>query len=299
LAYSTEHHGVGERSRVRIMLKRLVGMYAGELAANIAPAELRAIRRDMIGRNWSRSYINDLIDCLTRMFQWLVGESLIPVTTYQTLKVVRGLRRGEGGVRETDPVLPVDDVVVEATLPHLPELVADMVRVQRLTGMRPAEVCILRPCDIERTGEIWLYRPKTHKTQRLGKDRLVPIGPKAQEVLQPYLVRDNDSYCFEPHRKHEHYDVCTYRRAIHRACDKAFPHPDAGTKKVKLRELQQWQSERRWSPNRLRHTAATEIRTKFGLEHAQVVLGHSRMDTTQIYAERDMAKGVAVARELG
>ncbi len=34
-----------------------------------------------------------------------------------------------------------------------------MVRLQRLTGMRPAEVCILRKCDIDTTGDVWLYRP--------------------------------------------------------------------------------------------------------------------------------------------
>jgi hypothetical protein len=42
---------------------------------------------------------------------------------------------------ELPPVRPVDDEVVEATLPYLPEIVADMVRLQRLTGARPGEVC--------------------------------------------------------------------------------------------------------------------------------------------------------------
>jgi integrase len=49
----------------------------------------------------------------------------------------------------------------------------------------------------------------------------------------------------------------------------------------------------------LRHTAATEIQSKFGLEAAQVVLGHSTADVTQIYAERDLAKAMEVAQQIG
>ena len=101
------------------------------------------------------------------------------------------------------------------------------------------------------------------------------------------------------------YATASYGRAIQRACNKAFPHPELS----KLRatslsdqqkvELRQWQSEHGWNPNQLRHAAATEIRRKFGLEAAQVILGHSQANVTQVYAERDIAKGVEVARRIG
>ena len=54
-----------------------------------------------------------------------------------------------------------------------------------------------------------------------------------------------------------------------------------------------------WSPNQLRHTAGTEIRKKFGLEAAQVVLGHSRADVTQIYAEQNLEKAAKIIAEVG
>jgi site-specific recombinase XerC len=41
------------------------------------------------------------------------------------------------------------------------------------------------------------------------------------------------------------------------------------------------------------------VRRNFGLEAAQVILGHSAADTTQIYAQRDLAKGVEVAKLIG
>ena len=76
--------------------------------------------------------------------------------------------------------------------------VADMVRLQRITGMRPAEVCQLRPGEIDRTGEVWLYRPRSHKTQHCGRERNVPLGPRAQAIVLRYLARDAADYCFRP-----------------------------------------------------------------------------------------------------
>ena len=39
---------------------------------------------------------------------------------------VSGLRKGRSEAKETDPVLPVDDETVQATLPHLTPVVADI-----------------------------------------------------------------------------------------------------------------------------------------------------------------------------
>lgn len=250
-----------------------------------------------------------------------------------------GLRRGRTDARETKPVPPVPDAIVDATMRHLPEVVADMVRLQRYTGMRPAEVCIMRPMDLDRSDSVWIYRPESHKTQHHGKERTIFVGPQAQGVLLRYLARDAEAYCFRPcdseakrlaarhaarkvplscgnkpgtnrQRKPkrtagDHYDVNAYRRAIYRAADKAFSHPDLGTLKeselsaAQRAELRQWQEEHHWASNQLRHTAATEIRKAFGLEAAQIALGHSQANITEVYAERDMAKGIEVARRIG
>jgi integrase len=75
------------------------------------------------------------------------------------------------------------------------------------------------------------------------------------------------------------YSTSSYRKAIHRACLKA---------KIE-----------KWSPNRLRHTAASEFRRNFGLEAAQTILGHSQADVTQMYAERDYSLAKRVIREVG
>ena len=67
----------------------------------------------------------------------------------------------------------------------------DMVRVQRYIGGRPQDIHNMRFCDIDRSTEIWRYIPFTHKTQKLGKIRMLPIGPKAQAILKNYLDRES------------------------------------------------------------------------------------------------------------
>ena len=111
----------------------------------------------------------------------------------------------------------------------------------------------------------------------------------------------------------ECYTKDSYRRAIQRACDVAFPPPEPLARRKRetkeqwkerltvdqSKQLKAWQKEHRWSPNQLRHAAATKIRSAHGLEGAQVILGHARADVTQVYAERDSAKAKEIMREVG
>ena len=53
-----------------------------------------------------------------------------------------------------------------------------MVRFQRLVGCRPGEVCMLRPCDLDRSDDVWRYVPESHKTEHYGKQRIILIGPR-------------------------------------------------------------------------------------------------------------------------
>ena len=321
--------------------------YGRTLAVEFGPLALKAIRERMVEEKLSRRYVNDHVGRIKRMFKWAVGEEMLPIESYQALTVVEGLRKGRTNARECDPILPVDEAIVEATLPHLPEVVADMVRLQRLTGCRPDEICMLRPCDIDRSSDVWVYKPATHKTDYRGRKRLIFVGPQGQKILCRYLARDPAMNCFRPcdseskrraavhsarttpqscgnrpgtNRKRkpkcqpgEKYTVDAYRRAIHRACDQAFLPLDSLAKKdgesndqwlARLTEgqrleLSKWQSDHRWSPNRLRHSAATEIRRLYGLEAAATVLGHAKADVTQIYAERDYDKAANIARQIG
>lgn len=312
---------------IRIALRFLCKNYGRTSSRDFGPLALAAIRNQMIEAGHARVYINKNVDRIRQAFKWGTSQELVPVEVYQSLTTLPGLRRGRTAAHETDPVLPVSDAVVEATLPFLGPIVADMVRIQRLTGCRPDEVCSIRPRDVDRTGDVWAYRPESHKTEHHGRERVVFIGPRAQAVLLPYLNRAADAYCFVPAESEElrnterkanraspmtpsqlkrnrrskscgcggdRYTTDSYRRAIHRACDRA---DRAARKKADGAVGEQLVPQ--WSPNQLRHSAATEIRRRFNLEAAQVTLGHSSADVTQIYAERDYAKAAEVMRLLG
>ncbi len=184
---------------------------------------------------------------------------------------------------------------------------------------------------------MWSYRPLSHKNSWRGRERVIVLGPQAQAVVREFLKEDASRYLFSPRdavaelhaargrrrrtkrkpsetrsrrpnagQAHSpHYDRRSYRQAICRACDRAFPHPTLSTIKPKQLtaeqrvELKEWRAMHRWSPLQLRHTAATQIRARFGLEAAQIVLGHAKADVTQVYAERDLVKAQIVMAEIG
>ena len=70
-----------------------------------------------------------------------------------------------------------------------------------------------------------------------------------------------------------------FNSTLRRACEKAGVEP--------------------WSPNQLRHAAATKIRQQSGLDAAQVILGHSSVQTTQVYAEKNLTAAVDIAAKIG
>ena len=179
---------------------------------------------------------------------------------------------------------PISDADILATLEHLPVVVADMVQLQRLTGARPGEICIMRPGDINRTGDVWEYVPESHKTEHHDKARVIFIGAKGQRILLPYLLRAADAYCFSPREaegkrraaQHEARKVPIQYGNSPGTNRKAKPRRTAGEKYDRnsyaraVRRAAVAAGIGTWSPHRLRHTFATEVRKSFGLEAVQV-----------------------------
>jgi len=244
-----------------------------------APSLIR-LQDLLIERKLSRKYLNEVVNQVKRLFRWALVRKYVAADQVLELTSVENLKRGRSQAQERGPVRPVSDEVIEQTLPYLPCAVADLVRFQRLTACRPGEARTLRPCDLDRSGEIWVYRPAHHKTEHFDKIREIPIGPRARELLLPRLLRPDDAFCFASDSAGKRcYTKDTYARAVTRACKRmGVVH---------------------WHPNQLRHTAGTDIRRRFGLEAAQVALGHSHAAVTQIYAERNLSKATEVAVAIG
>jgi integrase len=325
-----------ELNDYRLSLRPLRQLYARTPAAEFGPKALKAVRDAMLRQpvtrkvkvedpetgkaRWevkvlrvglARKLINQRVGRIVRVFKWAVAEELVPPSVLEGLRAVRGLQAGRTEARECAPIGPVPEAFIDAVLPLVSAQVAAMIRLQTLTGMRPGEVCRMRTIDIDTTGPEWVYKPPRHKTAWRGKSRVIPLGPRAREVLKPWLRLGVEEYLFQPReamaalrarqrvarkgrvqpsqqcrRKRrpkkapgERYTPRSYGFAIERACKKAGVPP--------------------WNANQVRHNFATGVRRRFGLEAAQVTLGHSKADVTQVYAERDQALAERVAREIG
>jgi integrase len=305
-----------EVTNIRIALRPLLQLFFDLEASEFGPRSLVLYRQRLIDEQLSRKVINQRLGIVRRAFQWASREEKIPAHTYHGLLSVEGLKRGRCGARETPPVECVPIECIDTALPYMPPPVRAMVQLQLLTGARPGEMVILRPCDIDRSGRVWLYRPPAHKNAWRGHTRLIAIGPRGQAIVHEFLRPGyQERYLFSPtlseiarhdrlravrrtplwpshvaaqerkrksepkRRPRDRYDVVTYARAIRRACARAGVPS--------------------WSPGRLRHNAATEARKRYGLEAASALLGHRLVETTQLYAEKNLARALEIAAEVG
>jgi integrase len=202
-----------------------------------------------------------------------------------------------------------------------------MIELQRLTGMRPGEVTAMRGGDLNTSGKVWTYEPAQHKTAHHGHRRTIFIGPKAQDVLRPWLKTDLQAYLFSPReaveahrvsqqRSHRTPKVRTYAMLLKRRRRKTTPriirerYTVASYGRAIARGIKRVNRERKeadaqateiphWHPHQLRHNAATWIRREFGLDVARVILGHRTPVVTEIYAEADHAKALDVMARVG
>jgi len=301
-----------EPVNIRLALRPLRKLYGNHLARDFGPLGLKTVRQAMIDSGLCRSEVNKRVRHVVRAFKWAVGEEMIPPSTHHGLQAVTGLRRGRADVRESEPVRPVPDSFVDALRPHVARQVWAMIQLQRLSGMRPGEVCVIRSCDLDTSGRVWAYTPGSHKTEHHGRERRICFGPRAQEILRPWLRADPGAYLFQPREAMEEYrarlrqdrktkvqpsqlartrrrspakipgeryDTDSYRRAIAYGCKRA------GVPK--------------WHPHQLRHSAATQLRKEFGLDVARAVLGHSSPAVTEVYAELDLTKAAEAMERVG
>lgn len=194
-----------EISEYRQAFKPLRRLYGPKLAKDFGPLALKAVRKKMVEAGWARSLINRRIGRIRRAFKWAASEQLVPDAVYQSLNTVAGLQKGRADAPETEPVKPVVWRHVRATMPFLRPNIIGMIRVQRLTGMRPGEVCCLRPADIDTSKRVWVFRPPYSKMSYKGQEREVMIGPRAQAVLRAFAPDSPTDYYFSPRRSVEQF----------------------------------------------------------------------------------------------
>jgi len=334
-----------EQENYKYSLRPLKHLYGNTPARQFGPSCLEAVR-DLMIRGYdhpefgpqvplARGVINQRVGRVRRLFQWAVAKELLDVTVYQKLLAVEHLQLGRSDARETAPVGPVAPHVVEATLPFLSRQVADMVRLQLLTGMRPGEVVILRGVDLDTRGHVWHYRPTHHKMAYRGQSREIAIGPQGQAILKSWLRPNVTEYLFQPRdamatfraeqrrqrktkvqpsqqqrhkarpkkKPRERYDSRSYAQAITKGIAKANTaracEQCKPVKPAKRCQACKAAALPHWHPHQLRHTRATELRSQLGPDVARAVLGHASLKATEVYAEVDLGKATEAMAKLG
>ena len=184
--YSKDGQPTKELECMREALRPLRHLFGHTRAVDFGARALKTVRQHMVDeQDLCRNVVNRRIGRIKRVFKWAVAEELIEPSAYHALQAVTGLRFGRTNARETQPVKPVDDEHVELVLPFLTPHVAAMVRVQRLTGMRPGDLVKMRPIDIDRTDDVWMYEPFDHKNRWREHRRLIA----AQTFVEPLQRR--------------------------------------------------------------------------------------------------------------
>lgn len=240
-----------EQDCIKMAIKPLQRLYGHTRIEDFGPLSLETVQQSMIDGSWMtakdrkeagerfrggwcRKVINRHVNRLKRLFSWGVSRQIVPVAVHQALLTVEPLLEHRSAARETTDVPPASWETIEALLaiagvwkghdaPWLSRNVADMMRLQLLSGARPGELCALRANAIDRTGEsltrllgitvrtggVWAYLPgledlggalrQQHKTAHHGKRRIIPLGPQAQKLLAPYMIgKRDDEPIFSP-----------------------------------------------------------------------------------------------------
>jgi integrase len=219
-------------------------------------------------------------------------------------------------------VVAVPDATADAVLPYASRQVRAMMELQRYSAMRPGEVISMRTTDVDASGRTWWYRPAAHKLEHHGLDRRVPLGPRAREILSPWLrPHEPEAYLFQPREAEEErraklragrkskvqpsqinrrrkgpkkgpgevYSDDTYKNAIHYAVRKANKQRAASG----LPPIEPF------APNQIRHLASDRYQHRFDADTARTALGHRSVKTTEVYMSRDYEKAAEAAEAIG
>jgi integrase len=314
-AYRTPRLPQVEIDKLRLALRWVRELYGELPAVDFTPMRFKAIRQRMIDAGNSINYIKTQLWTIKKMIAWAVESELIPGEVLHRLQSVAPPDVVADGIKPEKIIEPVSDEHIQAVLPHVGPPIRAMLELQRCSGMRPGEVARLTMGQIDRSGDIWLYRPVAHKTMRHGIKRAIPLTQRAQAILLPWLKTDPDAVFFSPQAEYERwhsenrrpqqpyrerararrkrprtrsfkpvYSAGAYRTAVYRGCDRAgIP---------------------RFHPSQIRHTVAEQVTTEGGIDLAQALLGHTRSRMTERYARQslekaELARAIEAAKRIG
>ena len=185
-------------------------------AKDFGPDELLDVQKVMIQhryyigekeKRYTRRGINDNINWIRKIWKWGMGRCMVTAEQVQGFEEVKPLRIGTSLAPDNVKRKRVTEEELEKVINFLGSVVGDMLRMIWYTGMRPNEVCSMRPFDILRDdNDCWLYIPGReqspvgkHKTMRFEKVKVIPLTTQPQLILKRRITDfDSKEYIFSP-----------------------------------------------------------------------------------------------------
>lgn len=268
--------------------------FARDVDANDVTPPLFVAWRDAIIKGGLRGYrrwvgprcrttVNRNHKAFMRAFTWMCMQGIVTPDTHYKLKLISKLKPGRSAAKEPVGVVPATEEQFWAVYNALKtESAKELIRLVRLSGMRPKEACQLCSEDIAKDIEpgVWFYSPKEHKTQYMGRGRFVAFGPECQEIIRRFEAKKR----LEPgplfrNDRGQPWTRRNIQQRIWRACHKAGLPP--------------------FALSQLRKTRSNEVFDKYGLQGESATLGHSPETARKHYLMRDMKLAAQIAREIG
>lgn len=204
---------------------------------------------------------------------WAIQQELLPEdlgwTADHLPRVKDSLHRATIEARR-HPKRAVSQAEVDRVAEACSETYGDMLRVHRMIGCRPGELCAMHAREIEPQDDgWWKWTPTRHKTQHRGIVVYYWIPQEAQEILKKRLKPGR--FLFEttnPLAEDRQIGTENYRSEVVSACERAGVP--------------------RFTPHEIRHAVATARANdpQVSLAAAGASLGHKRLSSLQPYVHR-------------
>lgn len=267
-------------------------------------------KRNRSGQPWTAAHVNKNREYILKMVEWAEDEDHLSSEVHHELKRCKPIKAGKTIARRTKRVKPSDEAISKALVIFLRDeasgisektkasrkrkrdrlLLAIAVELLWESGMRPIELVVLRPCDVQLAEafspddpDLWEYVPHEFKTEHTNDaDRVIPFTDRAKELYDEavalkcsdgsqsqlaFAVDYDPAERLFPWKASNPYDARTaFNRAIGKACDAA------GLAKLTSRQF--------------RHRTATDA-AQLDARGAQHLLGHTHFSTTENYLHEE------------
>ena len=325
--HGLEHPDLRIIKRVRHFLEP----YSDWPVNSLGPDELNDVKDNLLKhkykkgnteKHYTRRGINDTLKWIKKILKWGVGRKIVENETLIGIEnELKLLRMGEKGAKDNIKRGRITEEEFNKVVSVLTSVIGDMLKLVWHTGMRPYEICEMRPYDIlKEDSECWIYIPGRdhtpigkHKTTRYGKVKVIPLAGDCIDILSKRIDNfDSKEYIFSPQEsRSEFQEAKRLNRKTPLSCGNK---PGSNRKEKPKRKPGQLYTNNSFAqackrgcrragveefvPYDLRRTVATKTRASLGKEAAQTLLGHAEQSTTDIYLLEEVQEAMKVAKAL-